>query len=286
VIAEKIKGLLQPEAKFIRIDDVRIGLGYTAILTESGSAGVAYTPREDLGRGCSSLPGRQPLAGRDAAELLTYLTSDSALERAVGLATANALLGRRKLGPVFGGDVMDMLGLRSGDRVGMVGYFEPLVARIESQVASLTIFERSRGWTAGVQPAERAVDVLPSCTVALITSTTLITQSLEPLLEAAGGCRVVALLGPSTPLVPEAFTETPVTWLSGIAIAHPQEILRVVSEGGGTREFSPYARKVNLRITHREPGEARTSLEDSGGAAGSGESAVATRPGRWPAVER
>jgi uncharacterized protein (DUF4213/DUF364 family) len=284
VIAEKIKGLLEPEAKSIRIDDVRIGLGYTAILTESGSAGVAYTPREELGRGCSVLPGRQPLAGRDAAELLAYLTSDSALERAVGLATANALLGTRELGTVFGGDVMDMLGLRSGDRVGMVGYFEPLVSRIESQVATLTIFERLRGWTAGVQPAERAVDVLPSCTVALITSTTLITQSLEPLLEAAGGCRLVALLGPSTPLVPEAFTGTPVTWLSGIVITHPREVLRVVSEGGGTREFSPYTRKVNLRISHREPRDAGTSLEDPGRAAESGRPAVGTGPGRWPAV--
>ena len=284
MIVDRIKGLLEPEAKSIRIGDVRIGLGYTAILTESGSAGVAYTPREELGRGCSMLPGRQPLAGRDAAELLAYLTSGSALERAVGLATANALLGTRELGTVFRGDVMDMLGLRSGDRVGMVGYFDPLFSRIESQAASLTIFERSRGWTAGVQPAERAVDVLPSCTVALITSTTLITQSLEPLLEAAGGCRVVALLGPSTPLVPEAFTGTPVTWLSGIVITYPQEVLRVVSEGGGTREFSPYARKVNLRISHREAREARTSLEDPGGAAESGRPAVGTGPGRWPAV--
>jgi uncharacterized protein (DUF4213/DUF364 family) len=153
-------------------------------------------------------------------------------------------------------------------------------------VASLTIFERSRGWTAGVQPAERAVDVLPSCTVALITSTTLITQSLEPLLQAAGGCRVVALLGPSTPLVPEAFTGTPVTWLSGIVITHPQEVLRVVSEGGGTREFSSYARKVNLDISHREPREAKTSLEEPGRAAESGRPAVGPGPGHgcWPAL--
>jgi uncharacterized protein (DUF4213/DUF364 family) len=99
-----------------------------------------------------------------------------------------------------------------------------------------------------VQPAERAVDLLPSCTVALITSTALITESLDGLLEAATRCRVVALLGPSTPLAAGVFAGTPVTWLSGIRVTHPTEVLRVVSEGGGTRESSPFTRKVNIRI--------------------------------------
>jgi len=248
VIIERIERLLEAEARSTRIADVRIGLGYTAVLTESGSTGLAYTPREELGRGCSVLSGSRPLVGRDAVELLAYLRSAGALERAVGLATANALIGTHEIKNTFEGDVLDVLALKSGDRVGMVGYFGPLVPRVESQVASLTIFERSPGWTAGVQPAERAVDLLPSCTGALITSTTLITESLDALLHAAAGCRVVALLGPSTPLLPEAFDGTPVTWLSGTMVTHPMEVLRVVSEGGGTREFSPFSRKVNIRI--------------------------------------
>jgi len=256
VITEEITRLLGVEAKSICIADVRIGLGYTAVLTESGLAGVAYTPREDLGRGCSVLSGSQPLAGRDAAELLAYLRSTDALERAVGLAAANALIGTREPGTLFEGDVLEALALRSSDRVGMVGYFGPLIPRIESEVASLTVFERGRGWTAGVQPAERAVDLLPSCTVALITSTTLITESLDALLEAAAGCRVVALLGPSTPLAVGVFAGTPVTWLSGIVVTHPMEVLRAVSEGGGTRQFSPFSRKVNIRITRGGPASA------------------------------
>ncbi len=248
MIVERIRRVLEAEAKSVHISDVRIGLGYTAVLTESGSAGVAYTPREGLGRGCSVRSAGRPLAGRDAAELLAYPTSDDALERALGLATANALIRMREVENTCEGDVLDALALKPGDRVGMVGYFEPLVSRIENQVASLTIFERSRGWTAGVQPAERTVDLLPTCTVALITSTTLITKTLEPLLEAAAGCRAVALLGPSTPLLPEAFMGTPITWLSGIMVTHPMDVLRVVSEGGGTREFSPFVKKVNVLI--------------------------------------
>ena len=102
-----------------------------------------------------------------------------------------------------------------------------------------------------MEPAERARDLLPTCSVAIITSTTLITEGLDALLEAAAGCREVALLGPSTPLLPEVFADTPVTWLSGIRIENPEKVLRVVSEGGGTRDFSPYVQKVNLRLPGR-----------------------------------
>jgi uncharacterized protein (DUF4213/DUF364 family) len=248
MIAKRIREALQAEAARARAVDVRIGLGYTAVLTDSECAGVAYTPREDLGHGCSPLPEAGPLAGRRVSDLLAHLESREPIERAIGLAAANALVAARLPASVAGGDILRALALRPADRVGMVGCFEPLIAPLQTQVASLTIFERSGGWTVGVQPAERALDLLPTCSVALITSTALITESLDALLEAAAGCREVALLGPSTPLLPEVFVDTPLTWLSGIRIENPAKVLRVVSEGGGTRNFSPYVQKVNLRL--------------------------------------
>ncbi len=249
MIATRIREALQDEAARARAIDVRIGLGYTAVLTDSECAGVAYTPREDLNHGCSPLREAGSLVDRRLSDLLAYLESRQPIERAIGLAAANALVAARPPTPVTGGDILQVLVLRPADRVGMVGCFEPLIAPLQAQVASLTIFERSGGWTVGVQPAERALELLPTCSVALITSTALITESLDALVEAAAGCREVALLGPSTPLLPEVFVDTPVTWLSGIRIESPAKVLRVVSEGGGTRNFSPYVRKLNLRVS-------------------------------------
>ena len=227
---------------------MRVGLGYTAVLTDAECAGVAYTPREDLEHGCSPLRAAGSLAGRCLADLMAHLESRQPIERAIGLATANGVIAARPPAPVTGGDILGALTLRSGDRVGMVGCFEPLIAPLQAQVASLTVFERSSGRMVGVQPAERALELLPTCSVALITSTALITESLDALLEAAAGCREVALLGPSTPLLPEVFTDTPVTLLPGIQVENPAKILQIVSEGGGTRNFSPFVRKINLRL--------------------------------------
>jgi hypothetical protein len=251
MIAARIREALQTQAARMRTVDVRVGLGYTAVLTDAGCAGVAYTPREHLEHGCSPLGEAHPLAGRRLSDLLVYIESRRPIERAIGLAAANALVAARPAVSVTGGDILRALALRTEDRVGMVGCFAPLIAPLQAQVTSLTIFERSGGWTVGVQPAERALDLLPTCTVALITSTALITESLDALLEAAAGCREVALLGPSTPLLSEVFADTPVTWLSGIRIENPARVLQIVSEGGGNRTFSPYVQKVNLRLPRR-----------------------------------
>lgn len=248
MIAARICEALRADAERARAVDVRIGLGYTAILIDTGSTGVAYTPREELEHGCSPLREAGSLAGRPLSALLGYLTSHRPIERAIGLAAANALIGTRPITPATDGDILGALSLWSTDQVAMVGCFEPLIAPLQAQVSCLTVFERSGHRGVDVQPSERALDLLPTCSVALITSTTLITESLDALLGAAAGCREVALLGPSTPLLPEVFVGTPITWLSGIRIGCPEKVLRVVSEGGGTRTFSSYVRKVNLRL--------------------------------------
>ena len=195
MIAKRIHEALQGEATQARVVDVRIGLGYTAVRIDSESAGVAYTPREDLTHGCSVLHAAGSLAGRPATDLLSLLESSRPVERTIGLATANALVAARQPGAGLGGDILRALTLLPTDRVGMVGCFEPLIAPLQAQVASLTIFERSGDRAAGVEPAERARYLLPTCSVAIITSTALITEGLDALMKAVAECREVALLG-------------------------------------------------------------------------------------------
>jgi uncharacterized protein (DUF4213/DUF364 family) len=67
----------------------------------------------------------------------------------------------------------------------------------------------------------------------------------------------VALLGASTPLVAEAFDPAAVTMLSGVVVTAPGETLRVVSEGGGMRQFSPHVRKVTVRASPLTPASER-----------------------------
>jgi uncharacterized protein len=231
------------------LSDVRIGLGYTAVQLESRGAGLAYTFRGDLSAECTVFRRLRPLAGRRASEVLPFLSSSDKLEVAVALATANALA---SLDPAqaIEKDVLDALELFPSDQVVMVGYFEPLVKPLKERVRELRVFDlvpRGEALPAG----ESAREWLARSDVALITSTTLINGTLEPLLDAAGDCRQVALVGASTPLVPSAFAGTPVTHLSGVRVTDPEEVLRVVSEGGGMPFFKKHVRKVVVAVGDR-----------------------------------
>lgn len=228
------------------VSAVCIGLGYTAVLLESGKAGVAYTFRNDMPHGCTVFQGKRPLAGSSAAELLQYVTSADMLERTVGVATANALINRSDR-LYADGDTLDHLDIRPDDTVGMIGYFGPLIAPLQKLTKTLLVFERNGNPADGVYPEEAASRLLPTCTVVLITSTSIINNTIEHLLKKAAGCRTMALLGASTPLAPEVFKPQGINLLSGVVVTDPQGILQVVSEGGGMRFFKNHIKKVNIQ---------------------------------------
>ncbi len=247
-IAARLRGHLAGEASGVRVQDVRIGLGYTAVRLGDGGTGVAYTFRDLARGGCSVFKGARPLAGRPAAELLAFLESSDAIEAAVGLACANALANREGVCELHG-DILEHLGVTPEDEVAMIGNFAPLLEGLRRQARSLTVFERLDGpGSRELRADHEAPGVLAHSSVALITATSLLNGTLDALLEAARNCRTVALLGASTPLVPEVFEGTCVNLLSGVIVHQPDEILQVVSEGGGMRQFGPSIRKVSKRL--------------------------------------
>jgi hypothetical protein len=243
-VVARLMRCLESPARAAVVADVRLGLGYTAVRLRDGRTGLAFTFRDGASGGCSVFVGLRPLAGRGASDVLALLGSSDPLEAGVGLACANALANTAApdLQP---GDVLDRLALGPEDDVGMVGRFGPLVGPVRRRARSLTIFERVAEPAGELRPTAEAVVVLPTCSVALLTATSILNGTVDGLLEAASGCREVVLLGASTPLVAEAFAGRRVTWLSGVVVTDAEGVLRVVSEGGGMGQFGPHVRKVS-----------------------------------------
>ncbi|MBI5569119.1 MAG: DUF364 domain-containing protein [Desulfomonile tiedjei] len=246
-LRKRLIDTLEPSCAGHTVRDVRIGLGYTAVQIDDGRAGVAYTLARGSFGGCSAFTGTRPLSGRPVADLLRYLSSESLVESSLGLATANALANAAPSRGVAG-DVSQVVELLLTDRVAMVGFFAPLVAALQDRVADLEIFEEHSGSVAHLRPSSDAVSVIPTCDVALITATSIVNDTIDELLEAARHCRESVVLGPSTPLIPDVFEPTAVTWLSGMAVHDAEGLLQVVSEGGGTRFFKPFVSKWNVRL--------------------------------------
>ena len=179
--------------------------------------------------------------------VLGLLDSEKIMERAVGLATANALANSMKEG-ILEGDTLEHLRILPEDKVGMVGLFAPVLPRLKKKTPSVLIFEQDTDRDGDLLPEEEAYRLLPRCDVAMITSTSIVNRTIDRLLDAVHACREVALLGASTPLLREPFAHTPVTVLSGVVFTRPRDVLRVVGEGGGMRLLREKIKKVNLTL--------------------------------------
>ncbi len=247
IILNRLYDALESSAANRRIADLRIGLSYVGVKLDNGTAGLAAVLPELTRRGCTVLKEAGTCAGTTAADGLKYLIDgEDTLHRAIGLATANALTG-----PFCDThedrEATTLFDLRPGEKVTMVGLFAPLVERIRAAGAVLTILEKNPDRLEILSPGDQR-QALKICDVAIITATTLLNNTFEETVGLLGTPRVVALMGPSTPLIPGVFQNTHVTHLGGSVVADSSRALQIISEGGGTPALRPFLRFVNVLI--------------------------------------
>jgi uncharacterized protein (DUF4213/DUF364 family) len=228
------------------IEEVRIGLGYAGVRLDKGRMGLAAMLLHELPASCSVFPDAGKLAGSNARSLLNNLVEGhNPLTKALGLAAANAVL-HAALGEDER-DSLSIMNLMPEDHVAMVGLFSPMVPKIQGTGANLAIIERNPVRLAVLDKNESG-RILRECTVAIITATALLNDTLEEVLNSLGNPRHVAILGPSTPLFLEIFRDTPVNHLGGARVRDTKKIMQIISEGGGTPAMRPYLRFVNLLV--------------------------------------
>lgn len=247
-LAVRLRDILHERAKTRTIAEVRMGALYIAVRLDDGALGLSALPRAEAPLRLETAP---PPAGTDAAAVLDRLTERGRpRQKAIALAAANALI-RPERGDAAG-DALDWVRLTPDDRVAMVGRFTPLIDRIAQTGASLTILEKDASKGRVLTEGERRT-VLRGATVALVTATALLYDSLEEILEDLGGARHVTILGPTTPMLAELFAGTPVHHLGGVRVVDADRILAVVAAGGGTRAMRPGVEMINLFLEHHPP---------------------------------
>lgn len=242
-VMRRLHAVLAEHAAGVTVDAFTVGLGYTAVATSDAGLGLAYTWFEDKAC-CSYMRGWGAAEGLPASVLLDRLLSDDAFERSVGVATANALnhafAAALPSDRSSAGALVDVLAIGQGSRVAMVGFFPPVARALEELGAELSVIDEGLGMgdrrTFEQQLGGRAE-------VLVMSGTTVLNGTTEDLLGHAGPEIRVALLGPTTPLVPEAFGHLPVRVLAGMVPRDAAAVLRAVRHGGGTPELQKFSRK-------------------------------------------
>lgn len=231
-----------------KISDVRAGLGYTCVLLDDNSCGLAYTFRNELGYFCGVINEAGSIIGRNALDIMLWLKSKNLLMASIGLATINAILNNSQAHWETG-NVTTALDVTPTDTFGMVGDFGPILQGVRKNTEHIYVFEQNTDKEAGLYAEADIPLYLPKCDVVVVTATSIINHTIDGVLSHCTGAREVCLVGPSSPLCPEVFKNHNVTLLAGDVVTDPEQILRIVSQGGGTMAMRHAMKHVLVRLT-------------------------------------
>ena len=238
---------VEDELNDTKVKDVRIGFSYTAVWLQDLAAGVSFSFRRQVGHYCELKSQAGELHKMSALDLAELALKPRTIDSVVGMAAINAALVEKvSKSRCIKGDFLDHVGIRSGEKWGMVGNFCPLVDRLGDQV-ELHVFERELSEDY-LYPDWAAPQYLPEMDVVVLSGTTVTNNTFERLAELSRKARELVVLGPSTPLAVEIMADHGVTLLAGIAVDEPEKIMNITGQGGGTRQLLTAAHKVNLAI--------------------------------------
>lgn len=247
MIIDKIIVEAAPLAGNKTIKDIRIGLGYTAVMLDDGFCGLAATSRSELGLCCTSLENAGDLIGSPCSDIITWASDIHLVKAAIGTAAINALL-QGKIVNFETGNLFDMVDISAQDKLGVIGNFKPIIEGKGANAKKIYIFEREAVRGENIYP-DYAIDVyLPQCDIVIITATAIINKTIDHIIEKCSNARCIAIVGPSTPLCPKIFKEFGVDLIAGVKVCNPHRILDIVSQSGGTRCFKKDVEQVYFTL--------------------------------------
>lgn len=247
MLKEHLFTFFEEKACRTTVDQLCIGLGYTAVSTTDGGIGIAYS-YFDTKNACMMLNHYDNPEGRPATGLLGKIFSKNPLEKSMALAAINALnfdATRDLRAEPDNRILLDNLGIGTGTRVAMVGAFKPLINVIEQRGADLSVYDMGNR----IGDKNRFYDRLNQwAQVLILTSTSLLNDTTEEILGHTGPEARTVLLGPSTPLVPEVFAPLAVDYLAGTVPVDIEGTFRAIRHGTGTPVIQKFGRKVSIRL--------------------------------------
>jgi uncharacterized protein (DUF4213/DUF364 family) len=264
-IAE-IRSKLGDQFDTLTIERVVIGIFFTGVKLSNGSGGMCFTPIKEIPQAvcCPSslraLPWSGKFKGRLVTDFLDSLFDTSPMKRAVGIAIVNALSASCwKLDPPVeyslerGPDALETIEIPGDANVVVIGALVPILQRLKKRGTPFSIIEMDPRTLKADEmpfwvPVDRTAEVVPKADLLIITGTSLLFHSLEPILASAKPGAQIIVVGPTASMLPGAFFRRGVTVLGGDLVSRPDDLLDILSEGGsGYHFFGKSADRIIIR---------------------------------------
>lgn len=214
---------------------------FCAIELADGSLGLSYVLLDDTLARLRAAGSDLGLAGADALAVARRYATDTGIGRTLGFAAANALtrclFDRAGYRPPASADSMGELDPQPGERIGMIGFFRPLLGRVLERGAELVVVEL-KAELAGARDGYRVtLDAreLERCSKVLSTSTILLNDTLDKVLAHCRHASRIALIGPSAGCLPDGLFARGVTFVGGSWVVERERFVDALVRGESPR---------------------------------------------------
>jgi uncharacterized protein (DUF4213/DUF364 family) len=251
----QIREILGRDLATVTVERIVLGIFFTGVKLSDGSGGICFTPIKEIPEAvcCPSSARAMPypghFKGRGAEGFLRDLAHAPPLKKAVGIAIVNALSEScRKRRPdadhplETGRDVLDTVPLPEESYIVVVGALVPVIKRLKVRGKPFGILELDLRTLKPDElpfavPKDKADAEIMGADMLIITGTTLLNNTLEPILALARPGIQILVVGPTASMLPEAFFRRGVTILGGDRVTRPDDLLDTIAEGGSGYHF-------------------------------------------------
>jgi uncharacterized protein (DUF4213/DUF364 family) len=209
---------------------------FMAICLEGEAAGISYVLLPDEKENEYTALRPVDFVGKDPRRFALEFGNDDPIKEMISLAAINSIcqhVMRASSFPVDSAtDSVGLLSVSTGDRIGMVGLFFPLVNRIKKVGAELVVLEKKERLIHEYPDLAITLDAaeLRMCNKILCTSTTILNNSLDEILSDCSPDALVSIIGPTAGYFPDPLFARGVDILSGRVVKNGARFLQLLAE--------------------------------------------------------
>ncbi|MDJ0955995.1 MAG: DUF364 domain-containing protein [Arenicellales bacterium] len=208
---------------------------FGAIVLADDTVGLTYMALDDALRDIQPSIKSGEFIGSSPAQVALLYDQGVGWKSALGMAAINAIsqyvLRRSGIRLAEMGETLDLLDLTEDDRVGLVGYFPPLVDQIRPLHIPLTVLELDEKWLQHEGEFEVTLDPtqLARSNKVLCTATTLINHTLDSVLPHCAEAEQVVLIGPTAGCLPDPLFARGVSGIGGCQVLDSARFVKLWS---------------------------------------------------------
>ncbi len=212
------------------------GCEFMAMALEGGAGGISYLLLPDSRAGNYRALEPQSFIGTRPEQYAEAFGATDPIHNMLGLASINAIcqhvMRTASYAPSIATDSLGIINIEDRDRVGMVGFFPPLLKYMRNSNAELVIIEKNERLVERYPDLHITLDVteLNSCNKVLCTSTTLLNNTLDDVLLQCTDAEHISVLGPTAGYFPDPLFARGVDVLGGRIVKDGMRLLQLLAE--------------------------------------------------------